>query len=294
VKFIAFYIFYALNWLITLLPLRVLYIFSDLFYVVLYYIIGYRKKVVEENLKNSFPEKTNKELNSIKKKFYKHLCDLFIENLAMMHLNKKQITKRLKYKNIEILQRLYKEKKNVIGVFGHYNNWEYLCNFPLIVPFTTLPIYKQLNNKYFDGFYYKIRSKFGAIPMAMHQTLREISYWKEKGNPLLVACIADQSPMKHEIQYWTTFLNQPTPVYLGAEKIARKSPWAVVYINIRKIKRGYYEADVELITEDGTKTAPHEITEKHVKALEKTIRTNPEFWLWSHRRWKHKPEPVNQ
>jgi KDO2-lipid IV(A) lauroyltransferase len=285
---IVYYIFYALNWLLTLLPLRVLYIVSDLMFVVLYYFPSYRRKVVQTNLRNSFPEKTEEDLRYIEKKFYHHLADMFIETLKVTHMSEKQLNKHFKLNNPELLERLHREKRDIIAVLGHYNNWEWLNIFSKQTSYKTVSIYKPLHNKSFDAFMNSLRSKFGMVLTPMSSIIREIIKDRKNNVNTISAFLSDQIPVKDDIRYWTNFLNQETPVYLGAEKIASKYDMALVFFNIQKIKRGYYELNVELLFEHTEGLPEFLITDTHVKRLEDIINQKPEYWIWSHRRWKHK------
>jgi KDO2-lipid IV(A) lauroyltransferase len=278
-KAIAFYLFYGINWIVTLLPLRILYIFSDLLFFLLYYFPSYRRKVVASNLKNSFPEKSQSELKSIEKKFYKHLADLFIETLKITHMNKSQRMRRCTISNLGILDKLLEEKRDVTAVLGHYNNWEWFTIFPEFTRYKIITIYKPLQNKFFDRYIKDLRSKYSIINKR-----------KNKINMISVF-ISDQTPARGDIKYWTTFLNQDTPVYLGIEKVALKYDMAIVFFNMQKVKRGYYNLNIELLFEHTSGLPDHLITDTHVKRLEEIIRENPEYWIWSHRRWKHK-KPV--
>jgi Kdo2-lipid IVA lauroyltransferase/acyltransferase len=288
---IAFYIFYSINWIVTLLPLPVLYVVSDFLYILLYYFPSYRRKVVSTNLRNAFPEKSEEELRIIGKKFYKHLADLFIETLKLTHMSSKQLMRRCTISNPEIMDRLLNEKRDTIAVLGHYNNWEWLTIIPKYTKYKFSSIYKPLQNKKFDSFLNSIRKQYGALLVPMSFILREIINDRKNGIYTFSAFIADQTPAITEIKYWTTFLNQDTPVYLGAEKIASRYDMAVVFFNLQKIKRGHYNMDIELLFDHTAGLPEHEITTKHVKRLEEIIREKPEYWLWSHRRWKHK-KPV--
>lgn len=285
---LAFYTFYCLNWVITLLPLRVLYLFSDFLYFVLYYIISYRRKVVAENLTNSFPEKSAVELKIIEKKFYRHLADLIVEILKLTHMSKAQSLAHMKIDNVELLERLYSQGRDVIAVIGHYNNWEWLKSLVFHTQFQTVSIYKPLQDKRFDKFLLDLRNREGMILTPMSLVVREILEARKANRRSIYSFITDQTPPKGDIKYWTTFLNQDTPVYLGVEKIAAKYDMAVVFFNVRKISRGYYCYTPELLFEHSTGLPEFAITESHVRKLEETIRENPEFWIWSHRRWKHK------
>jgi len=285
---ITFYIFYAVNWLITLLPLRVLYIFSDLLYFALYYFPSYRRKVVASNLKNSFPEKSAGELKIIEKKFYRHLADLIVETLKLTHMSEKEYKKRFVVSNLDIIEKLFAEKRDVIAVLGHYNNWEWLGAFPLYTKFKAVSIYKPLQNKHFDRFINNIRAKHGMVLTSMSNIIREIINDRKNNINTISAFISDQAPVKTEIRFWTSFLNQDTPVYIGTEKVASRYDMAIVFFNIQKVKRGYYNLNIELLFDHTSDLPEHLITETHVRRLEEIIREKPEFWIWSHRRWKHK------
>lgn len=285
---IGFYLFYAINWIVTLLPLRILYLFSDIMFPVVYHIAGYRRKVVAMNLKNAFPEKSERERKAIERKFYHHFCDLLIETLKLVHLSKEQLFRRMLYTNPELLDRLYDEGRDVVTVFGHYGNWEWTNIFPLYNKFKNVDIYKPLHNKYFDRFAYNLRTKNNLHLVAMSNTLREVINNRKNSRLTIYGFMADQTPPRGEIKFWTTFLNQDTPVYLGAEKIATKYDMAVLFMNIQKVKRGQYQLTMEPLFEHTAGLSGHLITEAHVKRLEEIIRDRPELWLWSHRRWKYK------
>jgi Kdo2-lipid IVA lauroyltransferase/acyltransferase len=288
---IGFYIFYGINWIVTLLPLSILYIFSDFLYLILYYGLSYRRKVVAENLRNSFPEKSALELKIIEKKFYRHLADLMIEILKLTHMSKNESLKRMKITNLELLERLYDERRDIVAVIGHYNNWEWLKSLIFHTKYQTVSIYKPLQNKNFDNFLLGLRKREGMILKPMSLIVREILESRKTGRISIYSFISDQTPPKGDIKYWTTFLNQDTPVYTGVEKIASKYDMAVVFFKVTKIKRGYYSYCPELLFEHATGLPEHTITESHVRRLEEIIMEKPEYWIWSHRRWKYK-KPV--
>ncbi len=290
-KAIGFYIFSGINYLITLLPLRVLYLFSDLFYLVLYYLAGYRRKVVAVNLRNAFPEKSEAERKKIERRFYRHLADLFAETLKVTHMSPEQITKRFAIRDVHGFDRLYREGKSVIALSSHYNNWEWFSAVQLVTHFRILTIYKPLKNKYFDQFILNLRTKFGIWASPMQYILRDLLKFRNEKILTMSGFIADQAPPPDEHAYWTTFLNQETDFFRGAEKLAVKYDMPVIFVNINKIKRGYYEMAFEIITEHPGEEAPDFITSRYAEMLEAVIREKPEYWLWSHRRWKHK-KPV--
>jgi KDO2-lipid IV(A) lauroyltransferase len=268
-----------------------LYLFSDLLYLVLYYIVRYRRKVVSVNLKNSFPEKPEEERKSIEKKFYRHLSDIMVETFKLTHMSVVSQRKRLTYSNLGIIDKLREEKRDVIAILGHYNNWEWPTLLPDYLKYKTVIIYKPLQNKYFNNFINKQRSKYGMHLTPTSQVIREIINHKNNGINTVSIFISDQIPAKGDIRYWTTFLNQDTAVFTGAGKIAAKFDMAILFFNIQKIKRGYYNLDIELLFDHTAGLSEDVITDKHVRRLEEIIREKPENWIWSHRRWKHK-KPV--
>ncbi|HOO98992.1 MAG TPA: lysophospholipid acyltransferase family protein [Bacteroidales bacterium] len=286
----GYYIFYGLNWIFTLLPLRVLYLFSDLIFPLIYYFPGYRRKVVRTNLANSFPEKTLNEIITVEKKFYHHLCDLFIETFKLTHMSEKQIMKRISFSNPGLLKKLLGEGRDVVAVLGHYCNWEWLTSLPLWAEYNFVSIYKPLSNKSFDQFMIDCRSQYGMTLTPMQHVVRDVLQNRNKNLLSLYSFLTDQTPPKNDIRFRTSFLNQDTPVYLGAEKIASKYDMALIFINIQKIRRGYYSFSAELLFEHTKGIQEHLITETHVRRLEEIIREKPEYWVWSHRRWKHKRE----
>ena len=288
---IGYYLFYGINWIITLLPLPVLYIFSDFLYLVLYYVVSYRRNVVATNLKNSFPEKTDKELKIIEKKFYRHLSDILIETFKSTHMTRANQKKRFTYSNLEIIDKLREEKRDIIAIMGHYNNWEWPTLLPYYLKYKTIIIYKPLQNKYFNRFINNHRSEHGIVLTPTSQVIREIINCRKNDINTVSVFISDQIPSKGDIKYWTTFLNQDTAVFTGAGKIGSKYDMAIVFFHVQKVKRGYYNLNIELLFDHTEGLSEEAITEKHVRRLEEIIKENPEYWIWSHRRWKHK-KPV--
>ncbi len=283
---IIFYLAVPFLYLFSLLPLRILYFLSDILYPVTYYLIGYRKKIVFENLRNSFPDKTEGEIRELARKFYRHFNDIIMEILKLTTLATRNLEKRLRFSNPDVLNEYYRQGKSVLAVAAHYNNWEWSLGLSRISPHQPIVIYKPLNNKYFDRFFRKTRERHGSILIPMRDTIRRILSDRKEGNLALYGFVSDQSTIWEETQYWTTFLNQLTPVHLGIEKMALKTGLPVVYLHIRKVRRGYYEIDTLKLFDDVSGLAANEITEKHVRILEAYIREKPEQWLWTHRRWK--------
>jgi KDO2-lipid IV(A) lauroyltransferase len=269
-----------------------LYLVSDFFFLLLYYVIGYRKGLVLENLRNSFPGKTEQELLSIRKKFYRYLCDLFIETFKTLTISPQSMLRHCSMTPASqaLFDRYASEGQSIILVMGHQGNWEWAGNtFSLLSKSQLYVIYHPLSNPYMNGLVYKMRTRFRTKLIAMKDTFKEmISRRKEV---TVTAFIADQTPHPDNA-YWTTFLNQETPVFLGTERIAGKLKFPVVYALVKKVKRGYYEIHAETLIADPANTSEGEITERHTQRLEEDIIRQPETWLWSHRRWKHKRKPA--
>ncbi len=285
---IIYYIALPFIYLISILPFGILYKVSNGLYFILYKILGYRREVVLTNLRNSFPHKTEEEINTIAKSYYKYLCDLFLETFKTLTIDKKTMLEHC-YFNPQakaLFDKLAAENKSIILVMGHLGNWEWSGNtVSLQLKQQLYVIYHPISNKYFDWLMYKMRTRFGTKLIAMKDTFREMLENRKELNA--TAFIADQTPAP-ENAYWTTFLNQDTPVFKGAELIARKINYPIVYATVKRVKRGYYEIFAEVICEEPKQTSEGEISELHTRKLEEDIIAQPEVWLWSHRRWKHK------
>ncbi|RKR85744.1 KDO2-lipid IV(A) lauroyltransferase [Mucilaginibacter gracilis] len=284
-----FILLLGLLYIISLLPFGVLYLIADFLYAMLYYITRYRRKIIDQNLLNAFPEKNDEERKIIRKKYYHYLADLVVETVKLLSISDKQIMKRVDVTNANVVSEAFNSGKSVLGVLGHYGNWEMgalrfsqLFNEPRII------VYKALSNNYFDHLLYRMRSRFGATLVNMKNVARKLIEYKNERT--VTVLVADQTPAKPEVNYFTNFLNQPTAVFLGVEKLARLTNSMVVFCDIRRIKRGYYRCTFVPLFADPKVTEPYEITNSHVKYLEEVIRQQPEYWLWSHRRWKFKPE----
>ena len=279
---IAYYLFVIP---LSLLPLRILYLFTDFFYILIILFIPYRKKVVHENLKRSFPEKTDKEIRTIERNFYRHFTDLLAEGIKNLTISKEQLSKRLVVKNTEIMDKLYKEKKSVLLVSGHYNNWEWLITSQNnLFSHQAMGIGMPLTSKFWDKKINERRSRYGMKVVNVKNFKTAIE--AEKNNPIAILVLSDQSPGDSRKSYWMNFLNQQTAVLFGAEQMANEYNFAVVFFAMKKVKRGYYEMDLSLISDEPKAMRWGEITEQHAKMLEKEIVAAPEFWIWSHKRWK--------
>jgi len=282
---VVFYLVYPILYLIASLPFRGLYILSDVFYL-LFWISGYRKKVVFENLRNSFPEKTEKEINALAKSYYRYLCDLTLETLKTMRMTEQEARERCVYHRADWLDKMCEEKKSIIIVMGHYGNWEWAGpSFTLNTKFQLVVIYRPLSQPYFEKMMVRMRTKFGTRITPVNLTLRDMV--ANRKSVTATAFIADQAASSAN-SYWTTFLNQDTNVFNGPEKLAVKFNYPVVFMNVQRRKRGYYDLIPELLFENPANTSEGEILETFTRRLEKEIIQDPVIWLWSHRRWKYK------
>ncbi len=283
---VVYYIFLPVLYLLSLLPFWALYGISDFLFFVVYRIAGYRKKVVYQNLKNSFPEKSEAELNAIMYKFYAFFCDLIVETLKTLTIGEKTLLKHISFDDPSLFEKYSNQQQSVIIVMGHLGNWELGgARFSLLPYHRLYVIYHPLSNKNFNNLIVHMRTRLGNRLYAMSEVLRGMV--RDRGELTATAFIADQTPQPSGA-YWTTFLNQDTPVFTGTEKIAQKFKYPVIYLSIKRPKRGKYNMECELLVEKPELTAENEISELHTKRLEKDIIENPEIWLWTHRRWKHK------
>jgi KDO2-lipid IV(A) lauroyltransferase len=285
----AYYFALPFLYLVSILPFWLLYLISDGLYVIFYYCIGYRKKVVLQNLRNSFPEKSEQEITVLSKKFYHYFCDLILESLKTLTISKDQTKQHVVFSEraVSIFKQYYADKQSIVLVMGHMGNWELVgAGFSQLKDSPQLYIlYHPLSNKRFDKLVYHMRTRLGNKLYAMNEALRGML--RDRDKITATAFIADQTPSP-EGAYWTTFLHQDTPVFKGTEKLAAKLNYSVVYASVLMPKRGVYTVDLELLTPNPKSCAENEISEMHTRRLEKDILLQPEIWLWTHKRWKHK------
>lgn len=272
---------------ISRLPFSVLYTLSDILYFLFYYLSGYRKEVVMQNIRNSFPEKSQQEHIRICKQFYKHFCDLTFESLKIFSISEFEVRKRMVCKNPEIVNRYFDQGRSVILAGGHYNNWElFAVAVDDMVKHQTIGIYKPMTNLFFDQKMRETRGKYG-LRMISTRIVRQV-FEEEKGNLTMTIFGMDQSPPLTSNSYWMQFLNQDTGVLFGAERYAKEFNYPVLFGRINKERRGYYSFEFVDIAEFPQQTQFGEITEKVTHLLEADIIQAPQYWLWSHKRWKHK------
>ncbi len=286
---IGYYILMAVTWPMQLFPLEFHYFLSEIIYFFMYSIAGYRKKIVRENLLKSFPEKSTEERKIIEKRFYKGFADMFVETLYFTHINIPKQQKRLALENYEQVKEYFDSGKNVVLISGHFGNWEFFQLYEKHLTVKKYFIYKKLNNKAFNQFYKDLRGR-AAEPLEMKETYRRLMKDQSENKPFGIFCISDQRPLKSEINYWLTFMNQDTPVMLGTEKIARKTNSSVFYLEISKVKRGYHKLKFELIADKPDQIEENGITNIFFKKLEQSIKSSPEQYFWTHNRWKYSKE----
>lgn len=293
---ILYYLTLAVWYSLSLLPLRVHYLLSDCLFWILYGMIGYRKRVVRSNLASSFPEKTEAELQQIERGFYHFFCDYLVESIKLLTISHEELKRRLVFKGTETVNEVVESGQSCAVYLGHYCNWEWITSLPLWVTAKAQcgQIYHPIENKDFDRLFLRLRQRMGAVCIPMQDTLRKILEYRQQGQPVVIGYISDQKPHWVNIHHWVDFLHHDTPVLTGTERIARKMNHAVFYMDVRRIRRGYYEAEFKLITREPQKLKEFELTDIYYQHLEQSILRAPEFWLWSHNRWSRTREEFNE
>jgi len=290
---ILYIIAYPFIWLISRLNFSTIYLISDFLYYVLYYVFSYRKSVVRENLKLAFPEMSKKERLEIEKENFRNLTDIFLETFKSTRMEENELKKRFVFKNPEVLEKIYNNNQDVIVMCSHYCSWEWVFGVRNITRFNINAVYKQLSNKYFDKLTKTRRSQYGANMITTKDTFREISRLSKLEGLNFYGFASDQSPKKSTAVYWTNFLNNYVPFHIGAEIIAKKYNMAIVFMDVQKIKRGFYETSLSLITDKPNEFKDYRLTEEYIKLVEKQVTEKPEYYTWTHRRFKHRQRPPN-
>ena len=273
----------------ALLPMRVLYLLSDLLYLLVYRIVGYRVKVTRRNLEASFPDRSTDELRKLERRFYHHFCDYIVETIKMAHISLEEIQQRAYIENIEVADKLMDEgHRCLILAMGHYGNWEwYSASTTVFREVKMYQIYRPLKNLAVDKLFINLRTRFGSFGIKKNDTFRDIVKLKRDKVRTIVIFLADQTPSRGNLHYWTTFLNQDTPMLTGAERIARKLNLPVLFLDVQKLRRGYYTLEIKLLSESPKDMPENQLTEEYTRLLEQMIRRAPAYWLWTHKRWKY-------
>ncbi|MBR1594895.1 MAG: lysophospholipid acyltransferase family protein [Alloprevotella sp.] len=283
-------IFFRLS---SMLPLRVHYLVADcLLYPIIYYIVGYRKRVVRRNLENAFPEKDEKERRTIERGFYHFFCDYIVETCRYYAMSEAEMKRHLIFEGIEDMERELETRDFVFVYLGHYGNWEWISALQLYVnpAIQCAFLYRPLANKAFDDLFLNIRNRMGSESIAKNDSLRRILTMKREGKKAIIGFISDQSPRRTNIHLWVDFLSQDTPVFTGTERIAKKVNAAVYFADVTRESRGHYRCHMRPLTSSPNDYPDYQVTELYMKELEAMIRRNPSIWLWSHKRWKRKRE----
>ena len=295
-KSILYYIVFSFWFLASLLPLRLLYVFSDLLYYPLYYGVRYRRKVVRNNLVSSFPEKDMKEIIQIEKDFYSIFCDYMVETVKLFSMSKKEMQKRMTFEGTELVTDAFDAGRSCSCYLGHYCNWEWVSSLPIHLgrPEICGQVYHPLENAAFDKLFLHLRSRFGAKSITMNDTFRTVIGWKKSKILNIVGYISDQVPGYESVHYFADFLHHDTPVFTGTERISKIADTTVVYLDISRPKRGYYLCRFVKIADSLNNHPIFYATEQYYRLLEQTIQRAPQYWLWSHNRWKRTREEFNQ
>ena len=292
---ILYAVLYGVWWLFSLLPMRVHYVLSDGLYLVIYGLIGYRRKLVRRHLEDSFPEKSRDERLKIERDFYHWFCDYLVETVKLLTISEQELKRRMVFKGTEVVDEIVGEGRSCAVYLGHYCNWEWITSLPFWVSPKAQcgQIYHALENPAFDRLFLHLRQRMGAVCIPMAETLRRIAAYRQQQKPVVIGYISDQVPFWNNIHHWCDFLHHDTPVLTGTERLARSADHAVFYIDVTRPRRGYYVAEFKLIERHPKQTKDYELTDAYFRLLEESIRRAPQYWLWTHNRWKRTREEFN-
>lgn len=287
-QLLVFFLLYPFIWFISILPFRILYLISDIVYILIYHIIGYRKKIVRHNLAIALPQLNAKERLVIEKKSYHHLCDMFLEMIKTMSLSEKEMDKRFTFTNLETLTHMENEGKSIALMMAHYASYEWAISLNKYSSLTSYAIYKKIANKHFDKLVKDIRLKFKALLITTSETIPTIEKNYRDKHLGLYGFASDQSPQLSKTHHWGTFMGIETPVHTGAEMLVKRFDMNVIFMKVKKIKRGYYQATFETMFDEPSTVPNYQISDEFLRRVEKQILEAPEYYLWTHKRWKHK------
>lgn len=286
-QFIVYLLAYPLLWIISKLPFTLLYFFSDIVYLLVYRLIGYRKKTVRNNIAIAFPEKSQTERLSIEKKFYSHMCDMFLEMIKTMSISENEMDKRFQFTNLADFKAVEAQGRSIVLFSGHYASYEWVLSLNSKIKHTGFAIYKRIANPHFDQLVRKIRGRFNAELIHTKETVQVITENENNGNLGIYGFATDQTPRPKSAHLWMNFLNKEVPVYTGGEFLAKKFDMNVVFLHVRKVRRGHYVSTFEIVEQPARTYSDYEITERYMRSLEALIREAPEYYLWTHKRFKY-------
>lgn len=284
-----YYFIYFIIKTLSYIPFWMLYAISDIMYYLLYYVIRYRREIVRKNLTESFPEKSLSEIITIEKKFYQFFMDMLLESSKIASISPNEMRKRMKFVNIDKTNKLLDEGKSLAFFMGHFCNWEWMTSVGLWIKDDVVcaQVYHKLINETFDKIIKQMRERMGNICVEMRQTARFVASMKAENKACMVALIADQSPKRRQIKHYVKFLNHMVPVLVGPEKIANHFGYMPIFVNAKRVKRGYYECEFSLLHNDPTSLPDYKLTDLYFERLEDEIRKHPECYLWTHNRFKY-------
>lgn len=286
---------YAVWWLLSLLPMRVHYVLSDVLFLLVYHVLRYRRPLVRRHLADCFPEKTAEERLEIERGFYHWFGDYIAETVKLLTISHSNLKRRMVFKGSELIDEAIESGQSCAIYLGHYCNWEWVTSLPFwVTPKAQCgQIYHVLENKEFDRLFLRLRQRLGAVCIPMAETLRRLATYRQQGQPVVIGYISDQVPFWNNIHHWCNFLNHDTPVLTGTERLTRSAGHAVFYLDMRRVRRGYYEGEIKLIARDPKQTKDYELTDAYFRMLEASIRRDPACYLWTHNRWKRTHEEYN-
>lgn len=287
-QILVFYILYPFLWIISILPFSLFYAFSDCVYFLIYRIFKYRKKTVRRNLELALPNLTRLERDIIEKKFFKHLCDMFLEMIKTMNISEKEMNKRFVFKNIEVYKELEEKGKSIAILASHYASYEWMISINKHMKFNGYGIYKKIANPHFDKLVKDIRSKFKAYLITTKETKPTIEFNKVNNILGSFGFASDQTPRLDVNNHWFTFMGIETPIHIGAEVLAKRYNMNMITLSVKKVKRGFYEATFTNPIENVNQIPDFKISEQFIQSVEAEIMQAPEYYLWTHKRWKHK------
>jgi len=287
-QLLAYILIYPILWFISILPFRLLYVVSDLLFILMYYVFRYRKQTVMNNLKLVFPEKSDQEIKIITKKFFHHFCDMILESIKSMNISLESMKARYTFKNLDIIKDFEKQNKSIVLMCAHYGSWEWIFILQTYTSHRGYGIYKRLQNKYFDRLVKSIRARYNSYLITTKETFSVLEEAKKNGILSMNGFASDQSPKKEKARHWNEFMGIKVPVHTGAEMLAKKLDMPVVFFAVERKKRGYYEATFQTLAEKPTDFKDYEITDKFLRLVEDQIHEAPEYYLWTHKRWKHR------
>lgn len=291
---LTFLLAYPFLWIVSRLPFPLLYLLSDGVCFLVYRVVRYRRKVVRDNLELAFPEKPLQERRRIERKFYAHLCDMFLEMVKTFGISRAELEQRFTFSNLEVIRNLESKNKSIMLMAPHYASWEWTFILDLYIKGEGFAIYQPINNRYFDRWVRRVRKKFGTTLITTRETKEVMMQNQQEGRLAFYGILSDQSPMLKKTRYWGEFMGITVPMHTGAENLCKRMDIPAIYMKVRKLKRGYYQAHFELLAEDPASIPDYGITDTFFRHVEQSIREAPEYYFWTHKRWKHRHKAPGQ